>query len=217
MHVHGAGAAGIRHAPDEVEQALAREDDAGMLQEAGEEVELLARQLDHRARDRHLVGVPPQDDLARGEDLVLRTALGTAEDRIDPRRQLTRRERLRDVVVCPELEPGDTIRLLVAGGQHHDRHLRAGPDLATNLEAVDARKAEVEHDDAYRLAPQLGERLLPGPAPDDAPAVLLLEVLLDEAPDRVVVLHEQEGAPGGLGGHDLRIGVASARRIIGPI
>src|SRR4051812_48265064 len=48
VHVHGAGAAGIRHAPDEIEQALAGEDDARVLEEAGEKVELLARQLDLR-------------------------------------------------------------------------------------------------------------------------------------------------------------------------
>src|SRR5690348_2478497 len=49
VHVDGARPAGIRHAPDEIEQALAREDDAGMLEKAGEEVELLARELDLRA------------------------------------------------------------------------------------------------------------------------------------------------------------------------
>src|SRR5581483_5288242 len=55
MHVDRAGSARIRHAPDEVEQALAREHDPGMLEEAREEVELLARKLDLRAGDGHLV------------------------------------------------------------------------------------------------------------------------------------------------------------------
>ena len=41
------------------------------------------------------------------------------------------------------------------------------------------------------MAPQLHERLLAGAQPQDAPAVLLLEVRLDEAPDRVVVLDEK--------------------------
>ena len=41
------------------------------------------------------------------------------------------------------------------------------------------------------MAPQLDERLLAGAEPDDAPAVLLLEVRLDETTDRVVVLDEQ--------------------------
>src|SRR6476660_4696916 len=103
VHVDGPGAARIRHAPDEIEQALAREDDARMLEEAGEEVEFLARKLDRRPRDRDLVRVAPQDDLARGEHLVLASALGTAENRLDPGRELPRRERLRDVVVGAKL------------------------------------------------------------------------------------------------------------------
>src|SRR5437763_5146648 len=42
VHVDGAGASRVRHPPDEIEQPLAREDDAGMLEEAGQKVELLA-------------------------------------------------------------------------------------------------------------------------------------------------------------------------------
>ena len=85
---------------------------------------------------------------------------------------------------------------------------------AADLEAVDAGQPDVEHDETHRLAPQLGDRLLPGPVPHDAPAVLLLEVLLDEASDRVVVLDEEEGASRCLDGHGPRIGVASARQLI---
>ena len=46
------------------------------------------------------------------------------------------------------------------------------------------------------MAPQLGDRLFAGAQPEHAPAVLLLEVLLDEPADRVVVLDEQKDAPG---------------------
>src|SRR6478736_1324336 len=211
VHVDGPGAARIRHAPDEIEQALAREDDARMLEEAGEEVELLARELDQCAADGHLVGVAPQDDLARGEHLLLVPALGTTEDRLDPGRQLAGRERLRDVVVGAELEAGDAVRLLVAGSEHDDRNLRAGADLAADFEAVHAGQADVEHDETHRLATELGDRLLPGPAPENAPAVLLLEVLLDETADRVVVLNEEEGASRCHRSHGFRIGAAPAR------
>jgi hypothetical protein len=41
------------------------------------------------------------------------------------------------------------------------------------------------------MTTQLGDRLLAGPQPQDAPAVLLLEVRLDETPDRVVVFDEK--------------------------
>src|SRR5438132_11971061 len=103
MDVDGAGAAGVGHAPDEVEQSLSGEDDAGMLEEAGEEIELLARELDQRAGDRHLTGVAPQHDLPCGEHLVLAPPLSAAEDRLDPGGQLARRVRLRYVVVGAEL------------------------------------------------------------------------------------------------------------------
>ena len=163
-----------------------------------------------RAADGHLARVAPQDDLARRQHLVLVALLGAAEDRLDPSRELARRERLGDVVVGAELEPRDAIGLLVARGEHDDRHLRAGADPAADLEAVDARQADVEHDEADRMAAELGDRLLARPEPDDAPAVLLLEVLLDETTDRVVVLDKQENSPGGASAHSRRISRISA-------
>ena len=57
MHVDGARAAGIRHAPDDVEQPLAREHDPHVLEEAAEEVEFLAGQLDRLAANGNLVRV----------------------------------------------------------------------------------------------------------------------------------------------------------------
>src|SRR6185503_11853507 len=102
------------------------------------------------------------------------------------------------------------VRLLVAGSEHDDRHLRAGPDAAADLEAVHPGEPDVEHDEAHRLAAQLVDRLLPGPAPEHTPAVLLLEVLLDELADRVVVLHEEERATRCPGGHGVRIGARPA-------
>ena len=77
MHVDGARPARVRDPPDEVEQPLAREHDPGVLEEAREQIELLARQLDVLAGDRHLVRVAAQDDLARGEHFVLGDAAPT--------------------------------------------------------------------------------------------------------------------------------------------
>src|SRR5581483_5212224 len=87
------------------------------LEEAREQVELLARQLDRLAADRDLVRVAPEDDVPCGQHLLLRALLRPAQDRLDPRGQLTRREGLRDVVVGAELEPGDAVGLLVAGSR----------------------------------------------------------------------------------------------------
>jgi hypothetical protein len=59
---------------------------------------------------------------------------------------------------------------------------------------------------------ELDERLLAGTEPDDAPPILLLEVLLDETTDRVVVLDEQQNSTGPASAHKGRIcgGVARA-------
>jgi hypothetical protein len=52
---------------------------------------------------------------------------------------------------------------------------------------------------------QLGDGLLAGAKPDDAPPILLLEIRLDETTDRVVVLDEEKDAPGGRVGPDVSI------------
>ena len=141
--------------------------------------------------DGDVARVAAEHDVARGQHRVLAALLDAAEDRLDARRELARREGLRDVVVGAELEPRDAVGLLVARRQHDDRHLRLCAHLAAHLEAVDAGQADVEDDEPHRMAAKLGDRLLAGAEPDHAPAVLLLEVGLDEAPDRVVVLDEK--------------------------
>ena len=118
---------------------------------------------------------------------------GAPENRLHAHRELAGRERLRDVVVCAELEPHDPVGLVAAGGEHDHRQVAARADPAAEREAVGARQHHVE-DDELRLAPldQLArrvavagdERLEPVPAqiPDD-----------DVADDRLVVDHEDGG------------------------
>ena len=48
-------------------------------------------------------------------------AIGPAQDGLDPRDELARRERLGEVVVGAELEAEQLVELVVAGGEHHDR------------------------------------------------------------------------------------------------
>src|SRR5664279_5828740 len=102
--------------------------------------------------------------------------LDAAQDCLDASGELARRERLRDVIVGAELETGDTIGLFIPRGEHQDRHLRLRAHLPADLEAVDARQPDVEHDEPHGVTPQLGDRFLSGAQPENAPAVLLLEV-----------------------------------------
>jgi DNA-binding response OmpR family regulator len=141
-------------------------------------------------------------ELAARLKAILRRVEQRGEDAMLTSRDIVLRRDSRDVTVAgAEIEPGDAVGLLVARRQHHDRHLRLRAKLPAHLEAVDARQADVEDDEAHGVAAQLGDRLLAGAQPHDAPAVLLLEVRLDEAPDRVVVLDQQKDAPGRLGVH----------------
>ena len=115
------------------------------------------------------------------------------EHRADARRELARRERLRDVVVGPELEPRDAVDLLVARGQHDDRQRRDRADRLAEVEAVGVRELEVE-DREPDVVPL--ERLQPlGAArrPDD-PEALALEVRADDRGDVLLVLDEQDRA-----------------------
>ena len=54
-----------------------------------------------------------------------RSGADAAQDRLDARDELARVERLRQVVVGADLEADDLVDVLVAGGQHQDRHVGA--------------------------------------------------------------------------------------------
>ena len=69
VDVDGARAARVAHAPDAVEQLVARDDDAGVLEQVREQVELLAGQLDGLARDADLARLRVEGDVADLEQL----------------------------------------------------------------------------------------------------------------------------------------------------
>src|SRR5438045_2930309 len=80
------------------------------------------------------------------------TPRGARQDRADAGHQLARAERLRQVVVAAELEPEDTVDLLVLRGEKDDRHVRAAPQPPADLGAVELRHHDVEDDEVGRLA-----------------------------------------------------------------
>ena len=69
VDVDGARAARVAHPPDAVEQLVARDDDAGVLEQVGEEIELLAGQLDELAGDPDLARLRVDRDVAELEQL----------------------------------------------------------------------------------------------------------------------------------------------------
>ena len=126
-------------------------------------------------------------------DRVGEVAVGPPEQRLDPAQQLAQPERLGQVVVRAELQADDLVDLLVAGGEHQHRRLRAGrAQPAQDLEAVHARQPDVEQDRGP--APISGrdlEALLAGAGEGDLVA-LLLQGVLDPARDGVLVFDDQD-------------------------
>ena len=103
------------------------------------------------------------DDPAAGR--IGQVAVRAAQQRLDPAHQLAQAERLGQVVVGAELEADDLVDLVVARGQDEDRHLGAGrAQAAQDLEPVDARQADVEHDEVGRLVRGDVQALLAGRA-----------------------------------------------------
>ena len=75
--------------------------------------------------DGDVVRLAVEHDVAERERVAALLRLRAAEDRLHARDELAGRERLRQIVVGADLEADDAVGLLVAGGQHQDRHLRA--------------------------------------------------------------------------------------------
>ena len=80
-----------------------------------------------------------------------RLGVRAAEHSAHTRYELAWGKRLRDVVVCAEVEADDAVRLLPARRQQYDRQRGAAADPATELEAVGAREHDVEDDEIRRL------------------------------------------------------------------
>ena len=112
--------------------------------------------------------------------------------RAHPAAELADRERLRDVVVGAELEPEHLVQLVVAGGQHDDRHAARRPQALADLEPVQLRQHQVEHDEVEALLREPRQRLLAVARLDDAEAVAL-ERIGEELLNRVLVVDEQDG------------------------
>src|SRR5919201_278276 len=110
VDVDGARVAGEGVAPDALQQLVAREDEAAMVEQLPEQVELLRRELDLLLPDLHLAPACVDDEVAV---LELRALAGgalrrrTPKDRAHPRDELARVERLRQVVVGADLEADD--------------------------------------------------------------------------------------------------------------
>src|SRR6266446_6275004 len=102
MHVDRARIAGKGVTPDPFEQLVARQDEPAMIEQLPEQVELLRRELDLLITDMHLTPARVDVQITVLNRLVLALAplgRGATEDRADPRDELARVERFREVIV----------------------------------------------------------------------------------------------------------------------
>ena len=181
---------------DGVEQLRPRPDAAGLPGEGREQLELGRRERDVATRDGHPVADRVELEVAGDDPLVGEgRGLDAAEHGADPGDELARAERLDHVVVGAELEAGDPVDLVAAGREDQDRDARVAADRADDVEAVDARQAEVEDERVGPPGPGEREgRGSVGGADDREPRVL--EVVADEARDLRLVLDDEDRAHG---------------------
>ena len=198
-----------------LEELAPREDDAGALREHDEHLELDERQLRRLAANidgsaRHVdAKLAALDELLAFARQVRRR--GSAQQRSHPASELPDRERLRDVVVRAELESENLVELLPARREHDDRHVALSAQSLADLEAVETRKHDVEHDEIHGLLAEPAERLFAVTRLDDVVAVPL-ERVREQGLDRFLVVDEENCRSGGH--RSVRAGSRSPARLL---
>ena len=114
--------------PRAVHQLIARQRFTRVANQRLQDRELAAGQRHRFVFAEHLAGAEVQFEFAeRDHRLFLRRRARqfvspAAQHRTDASQQLTRVERLRNVVVGADFQPHDAIDLFAFGGDHNDRH-----------------------------------------------------------------------------------------------
>ncbi len=146
---------------------------------------------------------------------VGKVAVRPPQEGLDAAHELAQPEGLGQVVVRPELEPDHLVDLVIAGGQHEDRHLGAcRADTAEDLESIDPGQPHVQDHEVRRLVRGDLESLFAGARDRDLVA-LLLEGVLDPPRDGVLVLDDQDGGCHAGMLHRHRAGAGSG--LMGPV
>ena len=198
LHVDGAiqgvGFLALRH----LHQLIPAEHPVRMVEKDPQQAVFGTADGRHHAAGRDQVALPGIEHPLAEADLALllgaqvrRQAAGAAQDDLDACQQFARAERLGQVVVGAHLQSDDAVGLLAARGEHDDRDVGVGAQVAAQREAVVAGQHQVEHHQV-ECAPV--QRLPHGAAIGDrgrAQAVLL-EIAAEQGPDLGVVVDDQD-------------------------
>ena len=123
-----------------------------ILRQEGEQVEFLCRELRLFPVDPHAPRGLVDLDAADFDDVVLvdicaDEAIISGQMRLHPRHQLTRRERLRDVIICAQPQTADLVNVIFLGRDHQDGGVESLADLAADVKAVHSRQHQVENEE----------------------------------------------------------------------
>ncbi len=102
--------------------------------------------------------------------------------------ELARRERLRQIVVRRQLEAHYPVGLFLAAGEHDDRHRRLGAQPASDLQAVLAGHAPIDHNQIDDLACHDVRDLATARERRDAD-IVITEIVADHLAHGRIVVH----------------------------
>ena len=189
--------------------------------ELEEEVVLGRGERDELAADGHLALCEVDAHVAAFER-VRADRLGAravaAHDRVDPRDELLLGERLRDVVVRPELEAAHAVRLSVAGGEDDDRYVApAAAERTEDGESVDLGHREIEDDEVPGLPCRALQRVRAAVRLDD---LVLGSLVRDPHPHEVrdvgLIVDDEDPQTGSSTTKTLPTGTRSSMRMVPP-
>ena len=161
----------------------------------GREVQLEAGQRGYASGEVHVeLAVVKR---GRGGVVLSRLVRETTQRRAYASQKLANREGLGQVVVRTGVKRADLVRVLRAGGDHDDGHLRPAADGLDDLHAVHVGKPQVKQDDVGRLR-RGGSNARPARGRADVAVAVGVERGGYEVADGGVILHDKQGGADGV-------------------
>ena len=182
---------GVGLALDRLQERQPLEHPSGAPREGGQEAKLGRGERERCSLPRRFVPrrVHPQRT-HQERRLPVFGGAGPPQNRADAGQQGPGAEGLGDVVVGAQLQSHQLVDLLGTSGQHDDRDVRVPPQAPADLQTVQLRQHEVEHDQVRPRFQEARERLPPVVGAHDPVAVVFEVVAHDLHQLRLVVDHE---------------------------
>ena len=180
--------------PDGIEKMVAAEDASFMASEIIEQAELGSSCGHHGTANSEGHGGRINLDFSNRHRAGWQGALEAAEDGFDPGHELSRTERLGDVVVGTELETENAVGFTAFGRKKNYgncRQTRSLADVAADLETILAGDHDVENEKSRALALGIGENVRSGGI-DANDETLIFKVMADESGNIGIVFNDED-------------------------